>query len=94
MELRYWNDPETGQPHIHEHGVTEDEVLQVLLQPGLNLPGDRDSRTIVGQTAAGRYLKIVFVPDPGWDSGFVVTAYELRGKPLKTYRRAMRRKKQ
>ncbi len=93
MELRFWNDPESGQPHIYQHGITEDEVRQVLLQPGVTLRGDRNSRTIMGQTAAGRCIKVVFCPDPGWGSGFVVTAYELRGKPLKAYRRAMRRKK-
>jgi hypothetical protein len=47
----------------------------------------------MGPTSAGRYLKVVFVPDPGGHSGFVVTAYELRRKALKAYRRARRRKK-
>ncbi len=53
MELRFWNDPETGLPHIYGHGVTEDEVRQVLSRPGLNLAGGRNSRTIMGPTAAG-----------------------------------------
>lgn len=26
MEWRFWNDPETGLPHVYAHGVTEDEV--------------------------------------------------------------------
>jgi hypothetical protein len=30
MELRFWTDPETGLPHIFNHGVTEEEVRQVL----------------------------------------------------------------
>jgi hypothetical protein len=47
----------------------------------------------MGQTAVGRYRKVAFVPDPGDDSGFVVTAYELRGKTLKAYRRSRMRKK-
>jgi hypothetical protein len=47
----------------------------------------------MAQTSAGRYLKVVFVPDPDGDGGFVVTAYELRGKGLKAYRRNKRRKK-
>jgi hypothetical protein len=93
MELRFWNDPETGLPHIYEHGVTEEEVRQVMARPGLNLRSEGNSRSIMGATAAGRYLKVVFVPDPGGDSGFVVTAYELRGIRLKAYRRATRRKK-
>jgi len=93
MELRFWKDPETGLPHIHEHGVTEEEVRQVLSRPRLNLRSGGNSRSIMGQTSVGRYLKVVFVPDPDGASGFGVTAYELRGKGLRAYRRATRRKK-
>ena len=93
MELRFWKDPETGLPHIYEHGLTEEEVRQVLSRPRLNLRAGGNSRSIMGQTSAGRYLKVVFVPDPNGASGFVVTAYELRGKGLRAYRRATRRKK-
>jgi hypothetical protein len=93
MELRFWNDPETGLPHIYAHGITEDEVRQVLNRPGLNFRGRGNSRSIMGQTSAGRYLKVVFVPDAGGDSGFVVTAYELRGKALRAYRRSRKRTK-
>ncbi len=92
MRLRFWSDPETGLPHIYDHGVTEEEVRQVLSRPKLNFPGGRQSRIVEGQTTAGRILKVVYVPDEGADSGFVVTAYELRGKALKAYRRAVRRK--
>jgi hypothetical protein len=87
------NDAETELPHIYDHGVSEEEVRQVLARPGLNLRSGRNSRSIMGQTSAGRYLKVVFVPDPDRDSGFVVTAYELRGKRLQAYRRATGRKK-
>ncbi len=93
MELRFWNDPETGLPHIYTHGVTEEEVRQVLGRPGLDYPVERNARVHMGTTAAGRHLKVVYVPDKGGQSAFVVTAYELRGKGLKTYRRATRRKK-
>jgi hypothetical protein len=93
MELRFWDDPETGLPHIYNHGVTEEEVQQLVDRPGLNLRGRGNSRSIMGQTSAGRHLKVVFVPDAGGDSGFVVTAYQLRGKALKAYRRARKRKK-
>jgi hypothetical protein len=34
MEARFYIDPETGLPHIYNHGVTEEEVLQVLRKPG------------------------------------------------------------
>lgn len=48
----------------------------------------------IGQTPAGRYLRVVYVRDPEPDSLFVVTAYELRGKPLTAYKRRQRRKGQ
>lgn len=64
MELRFWNDPETGLPHIYEHGVSESEVRQVLARPGEEFPGSDRSRVRLGQTEAGRYLQVVYVPDP------------------------------
>ena len=44
MEARYYRDADTGQPHIYRHGVSEDEVEEVLRGPGEDLPGARDSR--------------------------------------------------
>ncbi len=93
MELRFWNDPETGLPHIYTHGVSEEEVRQVLGRPGLGYTEERNACVRLGQTTAGRYLKVVYVPDEGGGSAFVVTAYELKGKALKAYRRRKRRKK-
>ena len=92
MDVRYFQDPESDEPHIYDHGITEDEVEFVLRHPGEDRPGSDDSRHALGQTAAGRYLRVIYVPDPGADSVFVVTAYELRGKPLQAYRRRIRRK--
>jgi hypothetical protein len=93
MELRFWMDPETGFPHIANHGVREEEVDFVLNRKGLDFPEGRNARARLGQTAEGRHLKVAYVPDPGSRSAFVVTAYELRGKALRAYRRARRRKK-
>lgn len=92
MELRFFEDPETGLPHIYQHGVTEEEVRQILAQPGEDRPSSDDSRTAIGQTFAGRYLRVIYVPDTGEDSAFVVTAYEVHGNPLKAFRRRKRRK--
>jgi hypothetical protein len=93
MQSRFWTDPETGLPHIYDHGVSEEEVRYVLSRPGLDYPEGRNARAHLGQTTEGRHLKIVYVPDVGSRSAFVVTAYELRGKALIAYRRAKRRKK-
>jgi len=92
MELRFYTDPDTGEPHIYNHGITEDEVRQVLTRSGEDRPSEDDSRTAMGQTPQGRYLRVIYVPDPGGQSAFVVTAYELRGNQLKAYRRRRRRR--
>ena len=90
MDIRFYLDPTSGQPHILGHGVDESEVQDVLETPGEDRPGRDGSRIAVGQTRAGRYLRVIYVPDPEPESVFVVTAYELRGKPLLAYRRRKR----
>jgi hypothetical protein len=92
MELRSYTDPETRQPHIHNHGITEDEVRQVFASSGEDTTADRDSRMRLGQTAAGRFLQVIYAPDEGGHSAFVITAYELKGKAKKAFRRRQRRK--
>ena len=80
MELRFNKDPDTGLPHIYNHGVTEDEVRQVLASPVENRAGSADSMVASGQTSAGRYLRVFYVPDSHGEGIFVITAYPLRGK--------------
>ncbi|MEW6249664.1 MAG: hypothetical protein AB1716_03395 [Planctomycetota bacterium] len=92
MNVRYNPDPETGSPHIYNHGVNEQEAEEVLHGPGEDLPAARGARMKIGQTAGGRYLQVIYVPDPEPDSVFVITAYELRGKAMKAFRRRQRRK--
>ena len=94
MNLRYYIDPETGDPHIHNHGVDEKEVEDVIRNPGEDRPGREDSRVAIGQAQSGRYLRVIYVPDPEPNSIFVITAYELAGKPLAAYRRRRRRRNQ
>jgi hypothetical protein len=73
MELRFWNDAETGLPHIFDHNVTEEEVRQVLRRAGEELPGSDCSRIRLGQTEAGRYLQVQMIKKKkqkypvGWD---------------------------
>lgn len=47
--------------------------------------------TTQARSDAGRYLLVVYVPDPGGKSAFVITARQLTGKALKAYRRRMKR---
>lgn len=92
MNIRYYNDPVKESPHIYQHNVNEKEVDDVLSAPGEDRPGKEGSRVAIGRTLGGRYLRVIYVPDPEPNSVFVITAYELVGKPLLAYRRRRRRK--
>lgn len=92
MKTRFYIDRETGLPHIYDHSVDEQEVEDVLISPGEDRPGRDGSRVALGQTSAGRYLRIIYVPDPEPNSVFVITAYDLIGKPLAAYKRRRKKK--
>ncbi len=92
MDVRYYRDPETGLPHVYDHGITESEVEWILAHPGEDEGCADDSRQALGQTQAGRYFRVVYVPDKEGDGVFVVTAYPLAGKQLKAFRRRQRRR--
>jgi hypothetical protein len=91
--IRFYIHPETRLPHIYNHNVTEDEVRQVLARPAEDRQGYNGARVAIGQTDVGRYLRVIYVPDPEPGSVFVITAYELGGKALTAYRRRQRRRK-
>lgn len=92
MYIRYYIDPEKGIPHIHNHNVSESEVEDVLLRPGEDRHGRDGSRITLGQTRAGRYLRVIYIPDAEQESVFIITAFELTGKPLVAYKRRRRKK--
>jgi len=54
-------------------------VAAVLEEPGEDRPVREGSRVALGHTSAGRYLRVIYVPDPEPNSVFVITAYELKG---------------
>ena len=92
LEVRFYLDPETDLPHIYGHGVTKEEVEQVLRASGGDIQGDQGSRMKIGRTSAGRYLQLIYSPDAEPGSVFVITAYELTDKAKRVYRRRQRRK--
>jgi hypothetical protein len=92
LKIRFYIDDETGEPHIYRHGINEQDVEDVLNKPVEDRPGKDGSRVALGQTMSGRYLRIIYVPDPYKNSVFVITAYDLIGKPLKAHIRRRRKK--
>lgn len=92
MKIRYYIEPATGAPHIYNHNVSETEVEEVMVRPDEDRPGNEGSRVVIGKTSGGRYLRVIYVTDPEPESVFIITAYELRGKPLIAFRRRYRKR--
>lgn len=93
VEIRFYVDPGTGVSHVRRHGITEGEVLATLERSFEDRPGADGSRSAIGRTESGRYLRVIYVPDAEGPGIFVVTAYELTGKPLAAFRRRQRRRR-
>jgi hypothetical protein len=91
MNIRFFVGPQTSGLHIHEHAVSEEELEQILVNPAEDRPGSEGSRVALGRTSSGRFLRVIYVPNPEPNSVFVITAYEVNGKPLTAFRRRHRR---
>ena len=91
MKIRFYLDSEAGEPHVGRHAVGEEEVRDVMARPLEDRPGHDGTRVALGQTAAGRYPQVVYVPYPGGASAFVVTAYDPTPNAKRAYRKRQRR---
>ena len=85
-------DREAGEPHFVRHGLSEEDVRDVLAGPLEDRPGHEGARTALGRNREGRYIRVVYVPDPEPDSVFVVTAFEIGPKAKLALLRRLRRK--
>jgi hypothetical protein len=92
MKGRYYVDARTELPHIYRQDVSELEAQQVLERPAEDRPGIEGCRVAVGPTSTDRTLRVIWVSGPAPDSGFVITADDLSGKPLLAHRRRRCRK--
>lgn len=92
MRLRFYVDPETDAPHIHRHSVTEEEAEDVLGRSLEDRPGQEGTRVAIGQTRGGRYLRVIYVPDPEPESVFVIAAYDPGSKALRALPRRLKKK--
>lgn len=92
MDLRFYIDPETGRPHFETHGISEDEIANIMSNPDEDRRGREGCRMAIGRTEGGRVLRVIYVPDAERKASFVVTAYELTTKQLQAFRRRMKKK--
>jgi uncharacterized protein len=89
MNVRFHTNPD-GEPHVHDHGVSEVEVYEALAAPLEQVRGRDESLVLIGRTLAGRVLKIIFVDAREGDGIFVITAYDLPPKQLRALRRRLK----
>jgi hypothetical protein len=78
VKIRFYIDDDSGLPHCLRHQVTEEEVRYAMPRRLKDRAGSNGARVAFGQTSTGRYLKIVYVRDPGQDSVFIITAYTMK----------------
>jgi len=90
MDVRFHLDPIPVCPTFTAWGH-RGRGGSILRHPGQDRPGRDKSRHAMGQTSAGRYLRVIYIPDEIGDGVFVVTAWEMRGNELRSYRRRRRR---
>lgn len=65
MYVRFHIDRTTGEPHIYEHNVAESEALEIL-RTSTDRGGARDgAMQAIGPTSQGRFLNVVYAPEPG-----------------------------
>lgn len=92
MRIRWYVDPETGEPHVLRHPVSLAEVEEAVGSVVEDRQGRDGSRVLIGRTSAGRYLRVIYVRDDDPASIFVITAFPLQPKSLWALRRRLRRK--
>src|SRR5690242_4332029 len=74
MEVRFLVDLDTGLPHIDQHGVTPTQVLDVLRHRKDDAAGRDGARIAEGQTAEGRYLRVIYRVI-GFDNSILVVTH-------------------
>jgi hypothetical protein len=79
---------------MYQHRVSEEEVEEILAHPVETRRGDEDSVILTGKTWRGRFLRVIVSFDEDRLGCFVITAYDVQGKPLKALRRRMRKRGQ
>ncbi|MEX1104092.1 MAG: DUF4258 domain-containing protein [Dehalococcoidia bacterium] len=91
MKYEFHLDPETGEPHLATHGVSEQEALDVLEEAELVLKGSGETMVAHGQTRDGRWLRVVYVERPPGNLR-IITAYTPGPKAIRAIRRRVRKK--
>ncbi|MFZ2958596.1 MAG: hypothetical protein WA705_17040 [Candidatus Ozemobacteraceae bacterium] len=85
MKYRFYLEPGTEEPHILLHDVSEVEAEEAFENNQEDRQGEKNARSRIGQTDAGRHLRIIYRVFP--KEILIITAYDLVGKALKAFKR-------
>jgi hypothetical protein len=92
VNLRFNLDP-SGDPHVWNHNVGEQEVAEAMGSQLESIRGRGTSLIVLGLTRAGRYLKVICSPDEIGDGIFIVTAFDLPPRQIKALKQRLKRRR-
>jgi len=92
MVVRFLVDPDTDLLRIEAHHVEPQEVSELLRGPADSGPGRDGTRVLEGQTANGRYLRVIYRENESESSMLAITAYDQGGNAKAAFRRRRRRR--
>lgn len=92
MRIEFYLNPDTGEPEIYVHSVTETEVEDALLDMVEDRPSRDGTRSAFGRTSGGRWLRVIYVVKDVPPSIFVITAYPPNPKATRSLRRRLKKK--
>ena len=82
VKINFYNDPDTGEPHIFKHNVTEKEIFDFFSTSSYFEFKRRDiSFEAFGNLKNGRFLQVAYRKEND-GSIFVITAYDIEDKEM------------
>jgi len=85
MDMRFYLDPDSGLPHIYQHGVREDEVEQILRGKGEDVAAKDGARRNSDKRTRDATCKSIYTFDDLGLSIFVITAYGVQSLSCADY---------
>ena len=77
MKIRFYIDPDTNEPHIYNHDVTEQEVVDFFTERQyLEAMRSDGSHEAIGRLSSGRCLRVAYRLQSD-QTPFVITAYDI-----------------
>jgi hypothetical protein len=92
MDIEFYIDADTGEPHIARHGVEKWEAIDVLENADASYNGRGGTLVAIGQTRNGRYLRVIYRRLDAGGGCRIITAFDLSANAKRSLRRKRRRR--